>query len=72
MFLRHVQTAADAGGDIDWSVNVDSTVARAHQHATGAEDPAAISATLLKRGPPTIGSAPDGDGEPARTCRRRR
>lgn len=27
-------TQADAGGDIDWMVSVDSTVNRAHQHAT--------------------------------------
>ena len=26
--------AADAAGLIDWSLSVDSTVARAHQHAT--------------------------------------
>ncbi|MFI0968395.1 hypothetical protein ACH4S8_44760 [Streptomyces sp. NPDC021080] len=30
------QAAADAAGDIDWPVSVDSTVARAHQHAAGA------------------------------------
>ena len=34
--LRQVQAAADAAGDIDWDVSVDSTVARAHQHAAGA------------------------------------
>ncbi|MFJ8763206.1 IS5 family transposase [Streptomyces cyaneofuscatus] len=33
--------AADADDDIDWTVSVDSTVVRAHQHAAGA----------LKRGP---------------------
>lgn len=36
MLLRHVQAAADAEGDIDWNINVDSTVTRAHQHAAGA------------------------------------
>jgi putative transposase len=25
---------ADAAGQVDWSVSVDSTIARAHQHAT--------------------------------------
>jgi transposase len=25
---------ADAAGDIDWTISVDSTIARAHQHAT--------------------------------------
>ncbi|WP_256098653.1 IS5 family transposase [Streptomyces agglomeratus] len=34
--LRHVQSAADAEGDIDWNINVDSTITRAHQHAAGA------------------------------------
>ncbi|MCQ8774812.1 IS5 family transposase [Streptomyces telluris] len=35
--LRSVQADADAEGRIDWSVvSVDSTVCRAHQHATGA------------------------------------
>lgn len=36
MLLQHVQAAADAGGDLDWNVNVDSTSVRAHQHAAGA------------------------------------
>ncbi|MFF0013142.1 IS5 family transposase [Streptomyces sp. NPDC005374] len=34
--LQHVQSVADADGGIDWNINVDSTVARAHQHAAGA------------------------------------
>ncbi|WP_406708172.1 IS5 family transposase [Streptomyces halobius] len=34
--LQHVQAVADAAGDIDWDVNVDSTSVRAHQHAAGA------------------------------------
>ncbi|MFF4410823.1 IS5 family transposase [Streptomyces sp. NPDC001404] len=38
--LRHVQAVADAAGDIDWDINVDSTSVRAHQHAAGArKDP---------------------------------
>jgi transposase len=32
--LRRLLTAADAAGRIDWAVSVDSTIARAHQHAT--------------------------------------
>jgi transposase len=28
---------ADAAGDIDWLVSVDSTIVRAHQHAAGAK-----------------------------------
>jgi transposase len=34
--LRHVQAIADSSGQIDWDVSVDSTSARAHQHAAGA------------------------------------
>ena len=32
--LAKVTAAADAEGLVDWSVSVDSTIARAHQHAT--------------------------------------
>lgn len=34
--LGAVLAAADADDDIDWTVSVDSTVVRAHQHAAGA------------------------------------
>ncbi|ADI12456.1 putative transposase [Streptomyces bingchenggensis BCW-1] len=34
--LRAAQARADAAGEIDWVVSVDSTVVRAHQHAVGA------------------------------------
>ncbi|MFI5972749.1 transposase [Streptomyces sp. NPDC051452] len=34
--LRAALARADATGDIDWLVSVDSTVVRAHQHAAGA------------------------------------
>jgi transposase len=34
--LTRLQTRADAAGLIIWQVSVDSTVARAHQHAAGA------------------------------------
>ena len=34
--LRHVQSTADTEGGIDWNINVDSTITRAHQHAAGA------------------------------------
>ncbi|MGW1107208.1 IS5 family transposase [Streptomyces sp. NPDC002540] len=33
--LRQVQAEADAAGDIDWDISVDSTIVRAHQHAAG-------------------------------------
>ncbi|MFI8199493.1 IS5 family transposase [Streptomyces sp. NPDC085942] len=34
--LRAAQAKADAAGDVEWLVSVDSTVVRAHQHAAGA------------------------------------
>jgi transposase len=34
--LAHVQTESDAAGEVVWEISVDSTVARAHQHAAGA------------------------------------
>ncbi len=36
MLLRRVQAEADAAGEIDWDVSVDSTSVRAHHHAAGA------------------------------------
>jgi transposase len=35
--LVGAQADADADGDIDWLVSVDSTIVRAHQHAAGAK-----------------------------------
>ena len=32
--LAKLTAAADAAGVVDWSLSVDSTIARAHQHAT--------------------------------------
>ena len=34
--LQEVQVRHDAVGAVEWTVSVDSTVARAHQHAAGA------------------------------------
>jgi transposase len=34
--LAYAQTESDAVGEVKWEVSVDSTVARAHQHAAGA------------------------------------
>lgn len=31
--LQQIQSQADAAGDIDWLVQIDSTIVRAHQHA---------------------------------------
>ncbi len=34
--LAHAQTRSDAASEVEWLVSVDSTTARAHQHAAGA------------------------------------
>ncbi|MFF4948823.1 IS5 family transposase [Streptomyces chattanoogensis] len=34
--LAKLQVKADAAGHIEWEVSLDSTICRAHQHATGA------------------------------------
>ncbi len=34
--LAHAQTRSDAVSEVEWLVSVDSTTARAHQHAAGA------------------------------------
>lgn len=36
MLLQRVQAEADAVGEIDWDISVDSTSVRAHHHAAGA------------------------------------
>ncbi|WP_443063694.1 IS5 family transposase [Streptomyces sp. NBC_00659] len=42
--LQRVQAAADAAGEIDWDISVDSTIVRAHQHAASARtDPPALT-----------------------------
>lgn len=37
--LTALQSQADAAGDLDWRVSVDSTINRAHQHATNTRRP---------------------------------
>ncbi|MEW2253077.1 IS5 family transposase [Streptomyces sp. NPDC006975] len=49
--LVHAQVQDDASGQVEWTVSVNSTVNRAHQHAAGAR----------KRGPQT-GDEPDDPG----------
>ncbi|GAA3117342.1 hypothetical protein GCM10010521_01320 [Streptomyces rameus] len=53
--LQQVQAEADAVGDIDWDISVDSTIVRAHQHAASARtDPLkharAVATRYDKRG----------------------
>ncbi|WP_372516219.1 IS5 family transposase [Streptomyces noursei] len=43
LLLQRVQAEADAAGDIDWDVSVDSTSVRAHRHAAGARPGAATA-----------------------------
>jgi transposase len=43
--LTRLQAQADAKGLITWDVSVDSTVARAHQHAAGARKKGTSSAS---------------------------
>lgn len=33
--LQQVQAAADAAGEVDWNISVDSTIVRAHHHVPG-------------------------------------
>lgn len=37
--LAELLTVADSHGEVDWSVSVDSTVNRAHQHGTNLPRP---------------------------------
>ncbi|MEU4954667.1 IS5 family transposase [Streptomyces lavendulae] len=48
--LQQVQAAADAAGEIDWDISVDSTVIRAHQHAAGARTARPAAGPRLKGG----------------------
>jgi transposase len=56
--LQHVQARADAEGDIDWDINVDSTSVRAHHHAAGAP-----------RAAPSAPPGSSGKGAPRRSVR---
>ncbi|WTA94877.1 IS5 family transposase (plasmid) [Streptomyces cyaneofuscatus] len=64
--LRDAQAKADAAGDIEWLVSVDSTVVRAHQHAAGARKGGRDPALGRSRGGLTskIHLACDGRGRP--------
>jgi transposase len=80
--LGAVQTKADAASAVDWEVSVDSSVARAHQHAAGARrrpskaDEKGGSATRRTRRSGAAGaasprrstSAATGGAGPSRSC----
>jgi transposase len=48
--LRAAQAKADAAGDIEWLVSVDSTVVRAHQHAAGVRKGGSVNQPLAGPG----------------------
>ncbi len=48
--LTRLQVDADAAGELDWTVSVDSTVVRVHQHGATA----AGRATVTAAGPRTL------------------
>ncbi|MFD8970784.1 IS5 family transposase [Streptomyces sp. NPDC059568] len=62
--LHQVQAEADAAGEIDWDISVDSTIVRAHQHAAGAHRSAAGS--LVKGGRADRAPGRDAVAEPRR------
>ena len=55
--LARLQARADAAGLITWDVSVDSTVARAHQHAAGARKRGTCEPSHRVMNPPITGSA---------------
>jgi transposase len=48
LILSRLVTTADAAGLVDWTVSVDSTINRAHQHATNTRRPATGGTTELQ------------------------
>ncbi|WP_435813016.1 IS5 family transposase [Streptomyces rochei] len=62
--LQQVQAAADAAGEIDWDISVDSTIVRAHQQAAGARRSA--PSTRFKGGRRSGTPGRDTVGEPRR------
>jgi transposase len=59
--LAHTQMRSDAVGEVEWTVSVDSTVVRAHQHAAGARE--LLSRADAKKGPPTRRTRGSGGAE---------
>jgi transposase len=63
--LTALQAVADAAGRVTWDVSVDSTIARAHQHAAGARKrgtcrPSRLAGSAMS--PPTMPWAAPGAG----------
>lgn len=61
--LAEVLADAEAGGQVDWKASVDSTVVRAHQHATNARRDESGPSSYLGSHPKVLGgngsAAPD-------------
>ena len=55
--LAMIQTEADAAGEIDWRLSVDSTIARVHQHGATASRPRAAVEVSVTAGSHTRGGA---------------
>ena len=59
--LTRLLAEADAAGELDWAVSVDSTIVRAHQHSATArrqpEDPAVDAEVTATRSGSSRGSA---------------
>ena len=60
--LAALQGRADAAGLITWDVSVDSTIARAHQHAAGAGNRGTCRPSRPQASPPITGWAGPGAG----------
>jgi transposase len=59
--LGQVQVRDDSVGAVEWTVSVDSTISRAHQHAAGAVMPrAANHATARVRNPAQVAAVSSG------------
>ncbi|MFJ3842129.1 transposase [Streptomyces sp. NPDC054904] len=53
--LQQVQAAADAAGDINWDISLDSTIVRAHVTSRTSRRPHAAANRTLARGCPASG-----------------
>ena len=54
LVLTVLLTAADAAGQLDWQVSVDSTITRAHQHGTNTAREAVSNADRSAGGSPEL------------------
>ena len=64
MLLRVIQSEADAAGRVDWSVSVDSSIVRAHQHSATARPCSGRQGLLLARDPRPPASPRDRQRDP--------